>query len=90
LCNLPDTRVSRFGHASEFYEVSVASSDAQKLGPDAAYANPSLSRIKIFETYLKRLIGCVLERIHSRIFIVLRESVLTDIVRCANSLRIFV
>jgi hypothetical protein len=43
-------------HASEFYEVSVA-------GPDAAYANPSLSRIRISVASLKRLICCVFVRI---------------------------
>jgi len=37
-------------------EVSVA-------GPDAAYANMNLSRIRISETYLKKLIGCVIVRI---------------------------
>jgi hypothetical protein len=56
LCNRLDARVSRSRRASEFYEVLVA-------GPDAAYANPSLSRIRISKAYLKRLIGCVISRI---------------------------
>jgi hypothetical protein len=45
-----------FRHAPKFYEVSVA-------GPDAAYANPSLSRIRISVAYLKRLICSVFVRI---------------------------
>jgi hypothetical protein len=64
LYNRPDARVSMSRRASEFYEVSVAGLDAQKQGLDAAYANPSLSRIRISVTYLKRLIGCVFVRIH--------------------------
>jgi hypothetical protein len=47
LINRSDTRVSRSGRASEFYEVSIAGPDTQKPGPDTAYANPSLSRIMI-------------------------------------------
>lgn len=35
-------------------------SGRQKPSSDTTYANPSLSRIKIFEAYLKRLIGCVI------------------------------
>jgi hypothetical protein len=53
LCNCQGTKVFRSRRASEFYEVLVA-------GPDATYANPSLSRIMISIAYLKRLIGCVL------------------------------
>jgi hypothetical protein len=63
LCNCQDSRVSRSGRASKFYEVPVADPNAQKQGPDAAYANPSLSRIMIYLAYLERLIGCVFVRI---------------------------
>jgi len=58
-----DSRVSRSGRASKFYEVPVADPNAQKQGPDAAYANPSLSRIMIYLAYLEKLIGCVFVRI---------------------------
>jgi hypothetical protein len=75
LCNHPDARVSRSRRASVFYEVSVASPDTQKYGPNAAYANSSLSRIMISVACLMRLIGCVFVRIQYRILIVLRESV---------------
>jgi hypothetical protein len=63
LFNHLDTRVSRSGRASEFNEVSVVGPDAQKQGPNAAYANPSLSKIRISVAYLKRLISCIFVRI---------------------------
>jgi hypothetical protein len=63
LCNCSDARVSRSRFTLEFYEVYVAGPDAQKLGPGAAYANSSFSRIRIFEAYLKRLIGWLVSRI---------------------------
>jgi hypothetical protein len=63
LCNRSNTRVSRSGHFSEFYEVLVAGLDAQKQGPDAVYEKSILIRIRISVAYLKRLIGCVFVRI---------------------------
>jgi hypothetical protein len=45
LCNCPDARVASPDMLQWFHEVLVT-------GPDAAYANPSLSRIKISEAYL--------------------------------------
>jgi hypothetical protein len=51
------------GRASVFTQSFSCKSGRQILGPDAAYANLSFSRIRISETYLNRLIGCVILRI---------------------------
>jgi hypothetical protein len=56
LCNRLDARVAGPDELQFLPKVLVA-------GPDATYANPSLSRIRISEAYLKRLIGCVILRI---------------------------
>jgi len=46
LCNRPDARVASPDALQCLLEVLIAT-------PNAAYANPSLSRISIFEAYLK-------------------------------------
>jgi len=56
LCNRLDARVASPDALQWLLKVLVAS-------PDVAYANSSVSRIKISEVYLKRLIGCVILRI---------------------------
>jgi hypothetical protein len=56
LYNRLNDRVANPDVLQYLLEVSVA-------GPDAAYANMNLSRIRISETYLKKLIGCVIVRI---------------------------
>jgi hypothetical protein len=45
-----------------FTQIFSCKSGRQKPGPNAAYANLSLNKIRIFEAYLKRLIGCVILR----------------------------
>jgi hypothetical protein len=69
LCNHLDARVTSPDVLQCFHEVLV-------VGLDVAYANSSLSRIRIFVAHLKRLIGYVFVReFHGRILIVLREGV---------------
>jgi hypothetical protein len=56
LCNRLDTRVASSNAFRCLLEVLVAN-------PDAVYASPSLNKIMIFETYLKRFIGYIILRI---------------------------
>jgi len=56
LCNRSDARLAGLNALQFLLEVSV-------VGPNAAYEIRLLTRIRISDAYIKRLIGCVFLRI---------------------------
>ncbi len=58
-CNCPDVKSSRLDAFQQNIGFNVTRPDTQSLVQTPPSRNPNLSRIRIFEAYLKRLLGIV-------------------------------